>query len=179
MAEMPDRFETDELIYRGRVAEFHKVGVRMPDGKVVQRDFIHYNGAAVVMPLLPDGSVVLIRNHRFAVQEDLLELPAGMLKDGEDPAAGAARELSEETGYRAGRLEELGRFFTGPGTCDEVMHCFLAMDLRDGRQDLEPYEEITVAAFPQQEVRRMVMDGRIHDAKTIATLSLYWLKKGT
>ena len=171
---MSERFVHDELVYKGRVAEVHKVGVRMPDGRVVQRDFIHYGGAVVILPVLPDGSIVLIRNYRFAVEETLWELAAGMLEAGEDPAAGAARELAEETGYSAGRIEALGRFYTGPGTCDERMHAFLATQLTAGGQDLEAYEQIEVEVHPEAEVRAMVADGRIHDAKTIVALALYW-----
>lgn len=175
MSKQSERFVTDELVYRGRVAEVHKVGVRMPDGRVVTRDFVHYGGAVIILPVLADGSIALIRNYRFAVEETLYELPAGMLEAGEDPAAGAARELTEETGYTAGRLVELGRFFTGPGTCDERMHAFLATDLTAGPQALEVYEQIEPEVRPAGEVRAMVRDGRIHDAKTIAALALYWL----
>jgi ADP-ribose pyrophosphatase len=90
---------------------------------------------------------------------------------------GIVRELIEETGYRAGKMGKLGRFFTGPGTCDERMHSFLATDLQAGAQDLEDYEQITVEVHGDEEVRRMLADGRIHDGKTIATLGLYWLGK--
>jgi ADP-ribose pyrophosphatase len=172
------RFEYDRLIFKGRVAEFHSVGVRMPDGRVVQRDFIHYGGATVVLPVLADGSIVLIRNRRFAVEEDLLELPAGMLDGPEAPQAAAARELAEETGFVAGRIEPLGVFFTGPGTTDERMHAFVATDLSPGPQRLEPYEEIRVQTFSAQEVRRMIADGTIHDGKTLAAMALYWLRLG-
>ena len=149
----------------------------MPDGNVVQRDFFHYDGAAVVLPVLDDGAIVLIRNYRFAVDEHLYELPAGMLEPPEDPAECAARELIEETGYRAGRIEKLGEFYTGPGTTDENMHAFLATDLTDGQQDLEVYEEIHVEVFPAARVREMVADGTIHDGKTIAALAYYWMRK--
>jgi ADP-ribose pyrophosphatase len=172
------RFEYDEIVFKGRVAEVHKVGVRMPDGRVVQRDWICYNGAAVILPILDDGSIVLIRNYRFAVEETLYELPAGMLDDGEDPAVGAARELTEETGYAAGRLEKLGQYYTGPGTCNELRHAFVAMGLSAGPQRLEAYEQIETEAISDADVRAMVADGRIHDAKTIATLCLWWLLKG-
>jgi ADP-ribose pyrophosphatase len=175
MSERGERFVTDKLVYKGRVAEVHNVGVRMPDGRVVQRDFVHYGGAVVILPILADGSIALIRNYRFAVEETLWELPAGMLDAGEAPAIGAVRELAEETGYVAGRLVEMGRFFTGPGSCDERMHAFLATDLTAGPQDLEVYEQIQVEPRPAAEVRAMVRDGRIHDAKTIAALALYWL----
>ncbi len=176
---MGERFEYDELIFKGKVAEVHKVGLRMSDGNVVQRDLIHYDGATVVLPVLSDGRIVLIRNYRFAVDETLWELPAGMLEPAEDPEACAARELTEETGYTAGKLEKLGQFFTGPGTTDELMHSYLATDLTDGQQDLETYEEITVEVFSDADVQRMVRDGTIHDAKTITALTLYWLRKGT
>jgi ADP-ribose pyrophosphatase len=172
------RFEYDNLIFKGRVAEFHRVGVRMPDGRVVQRDFVHYNGAAVILPVLADGSIVMIRNYRFAVEEHLLELPAGMIDGPEAPEAAAGRELIEETGYTAGRIELLGTFFTGPGTTDERMYAFVATDLQAGSQHLEVYEQIKVEAHGADEVRRMTADGTIHDGKTIAALALYWLKQG-
>lgn len=175
---MSDRFEYDELVYDGAVAEVHHVGLRMPDGEVVSRDLIHYAGAAVILPVLPDGRIVLIRNYRFAVEERLWELPAGMLEEGEPPEACAARELIEETGYTAGRIEKLGAFYTGPGTTDENMHSFLATDLTDGKQDLERYEDIAVEIVPDETVREMVCSGEIHDGKTIATLALYWLGRG-
>ena len=174
---MNDRFIYDNLIFAGKIAEVHDVGIRMPDGKVVQRDFIHYKGAAVILPVLDDGAIVLIRNYRFAVEEHLWELPAGILEDAEDPADCAARELTEETGYTARSIEKLGEFYPGPGTNDERMHSFLASGLTDGEQNLEEYEQITVDVFPAAKVRQMVCDGTIHDGKTIATLAMYWLKK--
>ncbi len=174
---MTERFVHQELVFDGKIVEVYKVGVRMPDGNVVDRDFFHYSGAAVILPILDDERIVLIRNYRFAVEEHLWELPAGMLEDNEDPACCAARELIEETGYTAGKVEKLGQFYPGPGTNDEQMHSFLATDLTDGEQNLEIYEQITVEVFTEQKVREMICDGTIHDGKTIATLSLYWLKK--
>jgi len=171
------RFGYDELIFKGRVTELHRVGVRMPDGNVVDREFVRYNGAAVVLPVLSDGSVVMIRNYRFAVDEHLLELPAGMLEPGEDPRLCAERELAEETGYTAGKITPLGMFYTGPGTTNERMFAFLATGLTDGRQDLERYEQITVEVVPEEKVRRMIVDGTLHDGKSIAALGLYWLRK--
>ena len=176
---MDDRFAYRQLIYQGKIAAFHKVGLRMPDGRVVERDLVHYNGAAVVLPILPDGSIVMIRNYRFAVDEHLLELPAGVLEADEDPALCAARELTEETGYVAGRIEPLGMFYTGPGTTDERMFAFLADELAAGTQDLERYEEIAVEIVPADRVRRMILDGTLHDGKSIAALNLYWLRSGT
>jgi ADP-ribose pyrophosphatase len=170
------RFERDELVFDGIIAKVHKVHLAMGDGQLVQRDYIHYPGAAIVLPVLADGSIALIRNWRFAVQEQLCELPAGVLEEGEAPAACAARELTEETGYTAGKLEKLGGFYTGPGTSDEFIHAYLATELTDGRQALEHYEEITVEVRRDDQVRRMVTDGTIRDAKTISALALYWLR---
>lgn len=171
-----DRFVSHELIFDGTVAKGYAVEVRMEDGRAVRRDYFHYGGAAVILPVLDDGSIVLIRNYRFAVDEHLLELPAGMLDADEEPGLCAARELAEETGYLAGRVEKLGAFFSGPGTTDENMHAYLATKLTAGDQNLETYERITVEVYPEGLVRRMVADGEIHDAKTIAALGLYWLR---
>ena len=175
---MNRRIERKELIFDGRVATGYKVHLRTDDGALVERDFFHYDGAAVVLPVLDDGSIVLIRNYRFAVDEHLWELPAGMLEDDEHPAACAARELTEETGYTAGRIEPLGTFYTGPGTTDEAMHALLATELTAGEQNLEQYEQITVEVRREEEVRRMILDGELHDGKSIAALGLYWLRKG-
>lgn len=173
---MSRRFEYDELIFKGRIVEAHKVGLRCDDGKVVQRELFHYPGASVILPVLEDGSIVMIRNYRFAVDEHLLELPAGTLDDEEDPQICAARELTEETGYTAGTLEKLGQYYTIPGTADEILHAYLATDLAAGPQQLETYENITVEVFSQKQVRQMIADGTIHDAKTIVALTLYWLR---
>ena len=176
---MDNRIEKRRLVYEGSVTHGYFVDVRMSDGTLVRRDFIHFGAAAVVLPVLDDGSIVLIRNYRFAVGEVLWELPAGGLADGEDPAAGAARELAEETGYVAGAIEKLGEFHSCPGASDEKLQAFLATDLVPGEQNLETYEEISVEVCTERAVRHMVADGTIHDAKTIATLCLYWLGRET
>ena len=176
---MDNRIENRLLVYEGSVTDGYFVDVRMPNGTLVRRDLIHFGGAAVILPVLDDGSIVLIRNYRFAVDEVLWELPAGGVADGEDPARAAARELAEETGYSAGDIVKLGEFYSCPGAADEKLHAFLATDLVPGEQNLETYEEISVEVCTEHAVRNMVADGTIHDAKTIATLSLYWLGKET
>ena len=125
------------------------------------------------MPILDDGRVVLISNCRFAVGQTLLELPAGMLDGGEPPIECAQRELCEETGYRAGRLEPLLSFFSTPGMCNEELYAFLATELVSGETSREPGERIENAPMRVEEALEAIGDGRIKDAKTIVTLLYY------
>ena len=167
-----------ELAFDGKTVTGYFVKVRMDDGRVVERDYFHYTGSAVIVPVLDDGRILLIRNTRFAVDEDLIEVPAGRLDPGEDGATAAGRELTEETGYIAGKLERLGAFYSAPGNADENLHTFLATELSRGEQKLETYEKIALLPLTPDEVRAMIRSGEIHDAKTIAALALYWLREG-
>ncbi len=143
-------------------------------GQLQAREVIRHPGALVVLPILPDGRVVLIRNRRFAVEQTLWELPAGTREAGEEDEAGALRELEEETGYRAGTLEPLLSFYATPGICDEKMIAFVATDLAATEQALDDTEQIEVVPVDRPTFREMLRDGRITDAKTLAC-GLYWL----
>ncbi|GAG48053.1 unnamed protein product, partial [marine sediment metagenome] len=136
-------------------------------------DLLVHPGAAVVLPLLADGQVLLIRNYRFAVDQELLELPAGTLDPPEPPEECARRELAEETGYRAGKLEPLVSFYSTPGMCNEQMHAFVASELVLGETELEPGERIENVPMEYAEALRAIGDGRITDGKTILTLLYY------
>ncbi len=142
-------------------------------GRAIRRDIVRHPGAVTIIPVLSDGNVVVIRNHRVAVTERLIEFCAGKLEPNEDPAAAAARELEEECGYSAGSLRKLGMFFTSPGFTDERMHTFLASDLREVPQRLEPGEEIEVDVVSVAWIRLAIADGRIRDGKTIAAFMLW------
>ena len=143
------------------------------DGKNRRYDRIVLPGAAVVLPILGDGRVLLISNHRFAVSQTLLELPAGMLDGGEPPIECARRELCEETGYRAGKLEPLLSFFSTPGMCNEELHAFLATELVSGETSREPGEQIENTPMKVEAALEAIGAGRIKDAKTIVTLLYY------
>jgi len=145
-----------------------------PDGGEIVRDVVEHPGAAVILPLLDDGRVVLIRNVRRTVGKVLWELPAGTLEPDELPEACAAREVEEETGYRAGTIAPLTEFFASPGILNERMYGFLATDLEQTTQSLDHDEEIEAFPIPQWQVRDMLKDQHIEDAKTI-TLLLYWM----
>ncbi len=170
---------SDEVVHTGRICRVHAIALRMDTGEVVPRDLIEFGDAVVVVPVLADGALVLIRNQRFAVGEELLELPAGKLDAGEDPASAAARELAEETGYSAGRLQPLGGFYSCPGALDEYLHVFGATELTDGKQDLEPHERIRVEVVPADRLDGMIASGELHDAKSIAACALWRLREET
>jgi ADP-ribose pyrophosphatase len=146
-----------------------------PGGQEHSRTIVRHPGAAVILPLLGDGRIVLIRNFRVTAGRPLVELPAGTLDPGEAPIQAAHRELAEETGYRAGSMEPLVKFYSSPGVFDEVMHLFVAADLAEGPADLQHGEEIRTLAAPWHEALAMLRDGRIEDGKTIVAL-LYYLQ---
>ncbi len=145
------------------------------DGAEHVREIVRHPGAVTILPWLDDsaqdgGRVCFVRNYRVAVDKTLIELPAGTLEPGEDPAVAARRELAEETGYRAGQLEWLATFYMSPGILDEKMHLYLATSLEPGPMALDPGEEIETFLVGWDEALRMARDGRIEDAKTLAGL---------
>ena len=163
-----------ELLLSNSLFQVARLRFEGPDGSEIVRDVIEHRGAAVIVPLLDDGRILLIRNVRRTVGKVLWELPAGTLDPGEAPEVCAAREVEEETGYRAGRLTPLTAFYASPGILDERMHGFLATELVRSEQSLDEDEEIEVFPIPQWQARDMIKDGHIEDGKTIALL-LYWM----
>lgn len=140
------------------------------DGSMRRREVAVHPGSVVIVPLVGPDQVCLIEVVRVAVGETLVELPAGTLDRVEPLAEAARRELAEETGYRAGRLTAAGSFWMSPGILRERMHLFIAEDLVAGPQALEPGERITPRVVPWDDAVAMCLDGRIHDAKTVAAL---------
>jgi ADP-ribose pyrophosphatase len=161
--------ESEEILVtrRFRVVRQARLG---PDGELYVREIVQHPGAVTILPLLDDGRVCLIRNYRVAVDKTLVELPAGTLEPGEDPALTAGRELIEETGYRAASIEKLSEFYMSPGILNERMHLYLARGLQAGPAALEPGEQIETWVVPWAEAMRMTCDGSIQDAKTLVGL---------
>lgn len=170
-AMLPPSLQHAPVVLHG--ARFDIVRATLPGGK--QREFCIAPDAVVVLPLLDDQTVVLIRNQRPATGETLWELPAGTMEVGEDPAAAAAREVREESGYRAGQIAPLLSFFPAPGICTEHMHAFVARDLVHVGQSLDENERITAEARTFDQTMQMVRDHVIRDGKTIVTLLYYQL----
>jgi ADP-ribose pyrophosphatase len=144
-------------------------------GKTKTREIVRHPGACVIVPLLDDGRVCLIRNWRIAVSKTLIELPACTLEPPEPPHVAAERELIEETGYRAAKIEFLHAFFLSPGILDEKMHLYLATSLTAGETAREEGEEIENWLVPWDEAIAMIFRGEIEDAKTI--VGLLWVDR--
>jgi ADP-ribose pyrophosphatase len=161
-------------LFKGLRFEIRKLDVTRDTGQTHPHHVVLAPDAGVILPLLDEQTVILIRNRRAAVGQTLWELPAGTFESGEDPAVCAARELIEETGYRAKTLTSLFDLYPSPGLCTEMMHLFLARDLEHVGQDLDDAEQITVEALSLDRSIQMVRDNTIRDGKTIAAL-LYYL----
>lgn len=160
-----------QKIYDGRV---FKVTVdTVGEGELTyQREVVHHPGSAVIVPVHDDGTVVLVRQYRHPTVRYLLELPAGTLADGERPEAGAARELEEELGLVAERLDKLTEFFVSPGFLEEKMWVYLATGLSEGRPQPDEDEVLEVVRLPIDDALEMIATGEIQDAKTIIGLML-------
>ena len=150
--------------------------IEIEDGRRVTRDIVVHPGSVAILPMLSASQVVLIRNHRYAPDKRLWELPAGTLEPPEPPVECARRELIEEAGYRAGRMEPLMQFYPSPGICTELMHAFVATDLTQVGQQLVEDERIEPVVLGMDEVVAMIRNNEIEDAKTIAVVLAYRLR---
>ena len=158
-------------IFHGRVFDVAVDTIREGD-KTYQREIVHHPGSAVIVPVFDDGTIALVRQYRHPALRYLLEAPAGTLQRGEVPEDGAARELEEELGVVAGRLEKLSEFFVSPGFCEEKMWVYLATQLTETEQRLEDDEIIEVVRIPFSQALGMITTGEIEDAKTIIGIML-------
>lgn len=166
----------NRVLLSGAVFSVERREYPRPQGRPVVREVVVHPGAVTILPLLDDGRIVLIRNQRLTIGQELLELPAGTLEPGEAPRDCALRELEEETGYRAATISPLCEFYTTPGICTERMWAFVARDLTHTQQNLQGAEQIRVCLLATDEVRRMLQAGEIEDGKTIAALGTYFLR---
>ena len=162
-----------ELLLKTRRFDVVRLSYQTHDGAVHTREVARHPGAVTILPLLDDGRVCLIRNYRVAVDQTLIELPAGTLEPNEDPAVTAARELEEETGYRAAEVRQLCEFFMSPGVLSERMVLFLATGLTSGPARLEHGEQIEPFVLSWQEAMSLVERGEIRDAKSLVGLLWY------
>jgi len=172
------RLPGDQVIHTGSRVELVLRTTHTGAGRTRVREVCLHPGAVIVLPVLDDGRIVMIRNRRHTVSQELLELCAGTLERDaagnlEDPALCAAREIVEETGYAADRIEPFGWFYTSPGILTEKMYAFVARGLRHVGQHLEEGELIQVEILDEATIRRLINENVIVDAKSIATLLKY------
>ncbi|HXE36470.1 MAG TPA: NUDIX hydrolase [Verrucomicrobiae bacterium] len=164
-----------KMIYKGPVFGLRRDDIIEPSGLRVTREVITHPGSVVVLPALPDGRIVLIRQYRHATRQFLWELVAGRIDNGENPRRAAARELIEETGYRAKRFHVFLDIFPTPGFLEERMYILLAEDLTPGEAEPEEDEKIICKAFTHGEIEQMIRRNKIRDAKSVAGI-LYYLR---
>lgn len=168
----PFELVQSEPIYQGRAFDVLRDTVRAPDGQELRLDIVRHSGAVTILPLDEHGQVWFVRQYRHASGQILLELPAGTLEPGEDPDACAAREIREETGMAAGKLEKLGSFFLAPGYSTEYMHVYLASELTPDPLPGDADEFLSVEKIGVEALARMLARNEIQDAKSLAVICL-------
>lgn len=169
---MPFKSLNSEIVYPGRAFTIRRDTLRLPDGRETRLDIVDHVGSVVILPIDDQGNLLFVRQYRHAARQDLLELPAGTLDEGEAPETCARRELREETGMAAGQLAYLGGFFLAPGYSTEYMHVYLATDLRPDPLEADADEFLTVESIPLAESLAMARRGEMPDAKSLAALLL-------
>lgn len=177
---MAERTLKSELVYGGKLLRIERLEVEIDSGAVAVREVVRHPGAVVVLPRLPDGRWVLVRQFRKAIERELVEAVAGTLGPGEDPAACAARELAEETGYAAATLQKLGTMYPAPGYTDERLHVyFAAVGGRASGHAPDEDERIENVYLTSQELAAMIRAGRIEDAKALGAWALWTAQGGS
>ena len=174
MAKGTAKILASAMIHQGRVFGVRRDEVAEPSGVRTTREVVTHPGSVVVLPVLPDGRIVMVRQYRHAARQYLWELVAGRKEPEETPKEGAARELLEETGYRAKRMKVFLDVFPTPGFLEENMYLLLAEGLTPGEAQPEEDEKIEVRAFKLKELKQMIKSGRLRDAKSVAGI-LYYL----
>ena len=171
-----------ELVYKGTILDFYEDTMLLPNGKTEIWDFVsHRMGAACVLPVRPDGKILMVRQYRNALERVTLEVPAGKRDSiDEDTKICAERELLEETGYKAGKIERLLSLKSTVAFCDEMIEVYLATDLQKvGEQELDDSESIDIEAYDLKELMDMCYSGKLQDAKTVAAIMAYAARQKT
>lgn len=164
-----------KLICKGNIIDYYRDTIAVPNGNVVEWDFIAHKGAAAVVPVLPDGRILMVKQYRNALERYTLEIPAGGVDSPDEPHYDAAmRELKEETGYEAESMELLIKINTTVAFCNELISVYVAfVQDKRGEQDLDDDEFIHVVPCKVEELEQMIYDGKINDSKTISAIMSY------
>ena len=163
-----------ELIHKGAIIDYYQDTIKIPNGNIAKWDFIKHKGAAAVVAVKEDGKLLMVRQYRNALDRETLEIPAGGLNGEEEPTdVAAARELEEETGYAAGKMELLLSLRTTVAFCNEKIDVYVATDLKRSKQHLDEDEYLDVEAHDVEELLQMIYDCKIQDSKTVAAILAY------
>ena len=166
--ELYEKTVESQVLFSGKIITVRLDKAQLPNGRVVSREVAEHPGGVAILPLYDDGTVSLVRQFRYPFQKVVAELPAGKLEKGEDHRLAALRELEEEVGASCGKLTYLGCLYLSPGFSTEVLHMYLAQDLRQGESHPDEDEFLEAGRVPFQALFRQVMQGEIQDAKTVA-----------
>ncbi|WP_338618627.1 NUDIX hydrolase [Pigmentiphaga sp. CHJ604] len=158
---------TSEAVFRGKLLDVRRDTVRLPGGATATREYIMHPGASMIVPMLPDGQVVLVRQYRYPMHRAFIEFPAGKIDPGEAPLATAQRELLEETGYRANKWTELTTIHNAIAYANERIVLFLAEGLERGEQRLDEHEFLEVFKAPLEDLMAWIRQGEVTDVKTV------------
>jgi ADP-ribose pyrophosphatase len=163
-----------QTLYAGRIVDLVVDRIEL-NGTETIREVVRHPGGVVILARTADGRIPFVRQHRYPIERDLLELPAGKIDPGEDPEITACRELEEETGYRAESLQLVASFYTSPGFCTELLHFYYAEKVVETQSNPEADEELELELFTLGEALHLVETGQIQDGKSIT--ALYWLDR--
>ena len=159
-------------IYKGGIIDVYSLTVEFPNGKQASRDLVLHSGASAVVPVNEKGEIAMVSQYRKAIERISLEIPAGKLDAGEDPEACASRELTEETGLSAGQMKHLTSTYSTPGFCNEILHIYLATQLKQGDSCTDEDEFLSVRWYPFDELVEMIGTGQVSDSKSIIGILL-------
>ncbi len=165
----------EKKIFEGKCIDVSAFDVLLSDGNKSYREVIKHPGGVVVVALKDEDTILMVKQFRFPLQKELIELPAGRLEVGENPDDAIKRELLEETGYEAKEWKSLGYIFTTPGICTEKLYLYMAKDLTFKEQNLDEDEILKVYEYKINDVLEMIKDGRINDSKTVCALTRAFL----
>lgn len=167
-----EKLTSSERLFEGKVINLRRDEVLLPNGRTGMREVVEHPGAVAIVPVTADGGIILVRQFRHPIGRIILEVPAGKLDPGEDPADCAGRELAEETGFTANKLRKLTSMYTTPGFSNEIIHLYLAEDLIESDKQPDEDEFIHTEVFTPEQIREMIASGELCDAKSLVALCL-------
>lgn len=168
----------ENRIFEGRILNLRCDDVRTPSGHIAKREVAEHKSAVGMLALTDRKTVLLVRQYRYAVNEIMLEVCAGLIEKGEDPAQAAEREMQEELGVKAKTLQRIGEFYASPGFCTEIFTLFIASDLEESSLPQDEDENVSVIEVAYKDIPVMIREGKIRDSKTFAALSWLMAKEG-